>query len=340
MKNMNFVKKLFYYKSSLKLLMYFFQVNGLLAVNLNDNSQRWRFLCSKKIAIFSIFVVTIFHFLWSFKAIDYNYIEDNLKLSIFERMVGATCAFYTGIAAQFLRVLYLLRREESTELSNKIKRIRAISYLLNNSLDQNYKQSMSHATKFFLIYLIFLITIITMTCLQYFKLFLSNILPIYLNRIIIHSFVLQYTFFLLFLKEEFKAANEILIKVNYQLSMSNTNFQTASELCKLQIACKLHSELYGLSRQASQFFSLPTFLSIFSMFLNLLIHSFALTRPLVFVGVQFKFYLHSRIYTRAAEIIFLLITLNMNATLVIAEVSNVLSKRVNRQLLSITFENF
>ena len=323
MKNMNFVKKLFYYKSSLKLLMYFFQVNGLLAVNLNDNSQRWRFLCSKKIAIFSIFVVTIFHFLWSFKAIDYNYIEDNLKLSIFERMVGATCAFYTGIAAQFLRVLYLLRREESTELSNKIKRIRAISYLLNNSLDQNYKQSMSHATKFFLIYLIFLITIITMACLQNFKSFLLNLLPLYLNRIIIHLIVLQYIFLLLIIKEEIKGVNELLKKVNYQLSMSNTNFQTASVLYKLQISCKLHSEMYELSRQVSQFHSLPIFLSIISMFSNLLLHSHGIIRPLVFVGVQFKFYLHSRIYTRAAEIIFLLITLNMNATLAIAEVSKV-----------------
>ena len=287
---MAFLKKCFNYKTSLKLLMSFFHISCLLIVDFDGKSQSWRFLCSKKIAIFSVLAVNLLHLTWSVQGLFYLYfifdLKNNLKFNSFDTIVGIVIDAYLVILAQLLRAMHMLRRKDTAEISNKIIRIIDYSNFLNNSSEETVKKSIFQAIR---IFLVFLILWISKLFILYHndgtEIFVFSRIPLILSKLIIHSIVLQYTFLMLLI-EEFQVINEFLVKMNFQLSISNTIFQKSAILYKFKNACKLHSELFELSRQVSQFFSLPILLIIFQMFANMLLIFYVIVRPLVFIEVD------------------------------------------------------
>ena len=102
--------------------MYFFQTIGLLIVDLDSSSQSWRFFCSKKIAIFSAFIMNLFYFTWSVTGLIDSYLKTTLDLrfSLFDLLFSIVIDAFSAFVAQFLRVMYMLRREGAAEISNKI----------------------------------------------------------------------------------------------------------------------------------------------------------------------------------------------------------------------------
>ena len=315
---MNSKQKNFKYKTLLKFFIYFFKFNGSISVNLDVDSQSWGFTCSKNITTIIVCVVSLLHFTWFVTGLIYILLNDHdyKNLRLFEKILYIATKIFFIILAPLLRAIFTFRRQKTTEIYNKLVRIKDIANVLSNSSEKIVKKSAFQAMKIFSIALILWISQVSTSIFQQnIETFFLHTLPFLLCYLTIHSPVLEYIFLLLFIKEKFKVINEL----NYELPTSNKIFRTSIDIYKLQTACKLHSELYELSLNISQFFSLPIFLCIFQMFSALLIYSYIIVKPLVFVE-RVDYYVYLSCLFRIAQITFLLLTLNMYATSVIAEV--------------------
>ena len=321
---MDIIRKIFNYNTSLKFLMFFFQINGVLTVKFDGDLQNWRFICSKKKTIIVISVLNLFHFAWFVKSLLYFYSEFYAykDLRLFDKVFNIAIDIFYIILTLFLRIMLPFHRQEVADICNKIKRIRGFSILHNDLSGRVFKKSMFRSLSIFSIAFLLWISGDAIYCYQHKEVFFLYTFSFILCRIAIHSVVLQYIFLILYMKEEFKFINLFLMKMkNYELSTSNVNFWFAIDVNKLQTVCDLHSKLYELSRLVSQFFSLPIFLCIFQMLTSLINFSYIIVSPLVFSTRVFDFKVYLNSHFREAQTVFLLVTLNMYATSVIAEVS-------------------
>ena len=237
------------------------------------------------------------------------------------------------VSVPIILIMFSFRRQQVAEIVKRITRIIQFSTFLNQETDDFIGKALS--SSFYLLLIIITLSSLSESATLYKTAvysYFENRFAFLIHDIVYRGCILQYTFLLLFLAREFEVLNETLLKINKEhtdlkdsdIKSINQRDQIVSD-SKLENLYNLYLQLYKLSHEVSEFYSLPIFLCIFHLFISIVNVVYYLVQSLYTKAENLDLPLLIKYYIDAIIMIILILQLNSAASFVIIEVSNCLS---------------
>ena len=154
--------------------------------------------------------------LWSFHGIIFILYSKELKIFLkINKMIDIMVRLWTLTSVLIILIIFKMKNKKCVNINMKIAQVKRNSTLLNITTQRFIEE---FTLKSLLLFTIFFILWWTTITIPFFSLtieYFSYRLSYQIHSLIIHAVVLQYSFLMMFMIQEFKLINVTLLKINH-----------------------------------------------------------------------------------------------------------------------------
>lgn len=278
---------------TVKYLFYFFKICGVATMSLKTDSIN----CNNKKSYIINFTTSkigiVYNILFIFLLTTLKYFTIKILIETdyggkikFEKVINTIHDGFTLFASAYILIVFSIRQKRAISLVNDLKLVWQSKSVLNTKQMENKNHTLINAVKnIFLVnsftWFLFLITSVVGD----WDLFVYNISS-YLSSMIINSIFMQYSIILNLIQKIFISINESLLRL---LNSSSSVIEVSSihsknsqcNVNKLLFLKNLHSSVFKLSRDLSDFYSHLMVLCILYVFLTFVLFGYYVLVPIV-----------------------------------------------------------
>lgn len=318
----------------LKNLYYFFKVCGLATIYvdskyLDKNKLKYlTFMYSKESVVYNIFLITLIVIMNIF-SLKYIYTVKVIWMIQFDRLSQIILILALVLSSSIILVIYCIKQSEMIKIGNKLNII--VDSLMNLRNDKkNDEPSIEYIVK-----IVCFVNIFTWTTI-FLMSFLSGDPFEYNIGIIMSSFfinwtVIQYSAILILIFNLFRLINlrfqrifekpELIKNVSFILDYKHGNKSVNTKISQFFQLRSLFLTLHSVTRDLSNFYALPMLLSIFSIFITLILYLYYSTKTTLWemnANIPLMAYINSFSWTFLY--IYTLVVITRSASLTVSEV--------------------